>query len=228
MFKSPGETHVAAVVAFGYEVVWILVNALLEARLRRAEQVMDICKRRIRMVVVIHKTMLVQTGAANFVQNLAYNLKRGLPVMNPAGDFDSRLRERTEHTPLLWVWGADPIVLLIPDRHVGNERHGALNNPDVVGRGRQLPVGRNCQGQRCVLQSHSLQREPAEWRLGDPGFASAAFDDLKARRIFRMLALHGAEPIFADLAQGRGHPPWWGVAGDLGVWSVNVNRESIH
>src|SRR6188472_3853109 len=46
-----------------------LAQTFLQTCLRRAQQTMDFGQRRVRVIVVIHQTMLAQTIAANFIEN---------------------------------------------------------------------------------------------------------------------------------------------------------------
>lgn len=88
------------------------------------------------------------------------------------------------------------IVLFVPAIDIRDHRQRALNDFYVIQRGRQLPVRVDGQRQGLALDPGLCEHIPAIGQFRDTGFAILAFRQLETCRIFRLLALHPAEPVF--------------------------------
>src|SRR6516165_10167956 len=89
-------------------------QALFQTCSHSFEQSVDFCQCCVRMIVVVHKTMLTQSGAANVVQHFPCHLQGGLAIVNSARDLLRSPLKRTEQTPFLGVRRACSIIRSVP------------------------------------------------------------------------------------------------------------------
>jgi len=82
---------------------------------------MYLLKRRVWMIIVVHKTMLAHAIATNFIQNFTHSLKCRLSVMNAPRDLFSGLHESTEHAPSLRIWRTSSVIILVPSLQIGKK-----------------------------------------------------------------------------------------------------------
>jgi len=75
-------------------------------------------KRRVWMIIVVHKTMLAHAIAT---KNFTHSLKCRLSVMNAPRDLFSGLHESTEHAPSLRIWRTSSVIILVPSLQIGKE-----------------------------------------------------------------------------------------------------------
>jgi hypothetical protein len=95
----------------------LFLQSLLDSLFQQVEDFLDIGKRRFRIVVVIHQTVLVLVSLCQYVINHKSGfLHRRAAMFKVAADLVRRSFQGTVQAELLRICQADPIVFAVPFR----------------------------------------------------------------------------------------------------------------